>query len=81
MAEITFAYHTADDVDPTKRRVRRVIVVENAELAARLTGTRPEDWVETKQDDPVERYAGIGDFFDSSLREKFDLPPERKPRS
>ena len=73
MAETYFAY-----VDPNDNTVRRVIVVASAKLAAELTGTNEADWVQTKQGDPTERYAGKGDVYDARRPEKFEPPTERK---
>jgi hypothetical protein len=64
-------------VDRVTKGVQRVIVVESAAIAAQVTGTDPADWVETKIDDATERYAGIGDTYDPTARERFKAETRR----
>lgn len=68
-------------VDPGAKRVARVIVVDSARLAADLmrmngekVGLDPSDWVQTFDDSPTEKYAGIGDDYDPQTPEKFERP-------
>lgn len=48
--------------------VRRVIVCDSIEWAEEHLGGR---WVETRYDDPTEKYAGIGDGHDPTAPERF----------
>jgi len=71
------AHRRFAEIDPVTNVVTRVIVVESAGLAAELTGTDPAQWVESKQGDPRERPAGIGDRYRPGTREKFERPTDR----
>jgi hypothetical protein len=61
--------------------VHRVIVADNEQWCVENLGG---EWVETFMDDPVEKYAGIGDVFQRDAR-KFEYPaskviiPDLKP--
>ncbi len=57
-----------------KGLVIRVVVCDNlAWLTSRLKGT----WVETKINDPTEKYAGIGTKCDPGVPAKFIPDPEK----
>jgi ABC-type phosphate transport system ATPase subunit len=76
----------ARNVDPVVLRTRVGMVFQKPNpfpksLAAQLTGTDPADWVETKIDDATERYAGIGDTYDPTARERFKAETRRRTAS
>ena len=72
-------------IEPGAKRVSRVWVVGSAQLACDLmrmngetVGLDPSEWVETFDDSPTERYAGVGDIYDPQKREKFEDGPGRR---